>query len=113
MSEYIEITSLPLNRTTNETLAPAALLAARLAGSTESIELRVQLEKDVLHCYVGVDSFLRASQLKTILTELNCGLKYVENHSFNTKGIIMLRKVYENYNRIPDQNMGRSLIIND
>lgn len=113
MSEYIEITSLPLNRTTNETLAPAALLAARLAGSTESIELRVQLEKDVLHCYVGVDSFLRASQLKTILTELNCGLKYVENHSFNTKGIIMLRKVYENYNRIPDQNMGRSLIINE
>lgn len=113
MSEYIEITSLPLSRITNETLAPAALLAARLAGSTESIELRIQIEKDCLHCYIGVNSILRASQLKMILADLGCGLKYVENHPFNTKGIVMLRKVYENYNRIPDQNLGRSLIINE
>lgn len=113
MSEYIEITSLPIGRDVSALLSPVALLAARLTNTYNTIELRVQNEEDRIHCYVGIDSILLATQLKSILSDLDCGNKYVSRHEFASRGTIMVRKIQETYNRVLNNNADRGMLIKE
>lgn len=112
MRNYIEITSLPIKRDFTDIFSPAAFLAARVEKQDESIELRIQNEKGKIHCYIGIDNYDRALQLSILLQELGCGFKPL-SRSFGVEGIVLIRNAYENYNSIPNQNIGRSLIINE
>lgn len=113
MSVYVEITSLPLKRNCEQILAPAALLAARLENPDETIELRIQVENGTIHCYVGVDNILKGKQIKTILSELGCCYTLLDHHFFKHEGAVLIRRASENYRSIPNQNIERSLIINE
>ena len=113
MGAYIEIVSLPLKREDRIFVSPAALLAARLTDVNEYIELRVQREEDRLHCYIGVDTFIRAVQLKNLLSDIGIGCKPVSSLGFNSHGLVMVRKVYENFRSVKDGNLERSIVINE
>lgn len=113
MSEYIEITSLPISRDASSLLSPVALLAARLTNTSNTIELRVQNEEDRIHCYVGIDSILLATQLKSILSDLDCGNKYVSRHEFSSHGTVMVRKIIETYNRVLNSSADRGMLIKE
>lgn len=113
MNEYIEITSLPIGRDVSSLLSPVALLAARLTDNGTTLELRVHNEEDRIHCYVGIDSILLATQLKNILSDLNCGNKYTSHHEFSSYGTLLVRKIIETYNRVPNNNVNRGMQIKE
>lgn len=113
MKAYIELTSVPITRENTPILAPAADLAERLAEGGETVELRVQKEADVIHCYIGISSLNSAKTVIRLLKQSRCCFRPADQlWEINTETLLM-RDATETYHAIPGQNRGSTLVMRE
>lgn len=112
MSIYVEVTSLPLIRKKDEIFAPVSALAERLPHSDDTIELRFYRLSGRIHCYVGIHSFLRATQIKNILDQYRCGAMLAENVPALPSETLLLRDINESITLVKNSAPDRKIVLN-